>query len=79
MQGSAQGKENAFGISPQYDDMNWQGLNFSQQEFNSVIGIDTAAWHTELALHTELFAQLAYHLPAELPATKARIEAGLTA
>ena len=79
VQGSAKGKENAFGISPQYGDMNWQGLKFSQEEFSSVIGIDNAAWRAELALHTELFAQLAYHLPAELPATKARIEAGLTA
>ena len=35
-----------------------------------------AAWRGELALHDELFEQLAHHLPAELPqATKARIEA----
>ena len=33
----------------------------------------------ELALHDELFAQLAHHLPAELSATKSRIEARLAA
>jgi hypothetical protein len=39
-----------------------------------VIGIDKSAWQQELALHAELFQQLAHHLPQELPATKARIE-----
>jgi phosphoenolpyruvate carboxykinase (GTP) len=42
-----------------------------------VTGVDKAAWSTELGLHAELFAQLAHHLPAELPATKAKIEARL--
>ena len=37
--------------------------------------IDKAAWRAELDLHTELFTQLAYHLPAELTATKAQLEA----
>jgi phosphoenolpyruvate carboxykinase (GTP) len=44
-----------------------------------VIGIDTAAWTQELKLHDELFTQLAYHLPAEMPATKAKIEQRLAA
>ena len=39
--------------------------------------IDRAEWQAEMKLHDELFAQLAFHLPAELPATKARIEARL--
>jgi phosphoenolpyruvate carboxykinase (GTP) len=32
-----------------------------------------------MLLHDELFRQLAWHLPAELPATKARIEERLAA
>jgi phosphoenolpyruvate carboxykinase (GTP) len=32
-----------------------------------------------MKLHAELFAQLAHHLPPELPATKAKIEARLAA
>jgi phosphoenolpyruvate carboxykinase (GTP) len=32
---------------------------------------------TELGLHGELFDQLAYHLPAEMAATKAAIETRL--
>jgi len=45
----------------------------------AVIGMNPAAWRQELRLHEELFAQLAYHLPAELPATKARIADKLAA
>ena len=44
-----------------------------------VISIDKAAWQKELELHAELFQQLAYHLPAELGQTKARIEERLAA
>ena len=77
--GTAKGVENAFGISPSYGDLNWKGLNFTQEQFQSVIGVDAAAWTQELKLHEELFTQLAYHLPAEMPATKARIEQRLAA
>ena len=79
LQGTAGGLENVFGTSPRYEDLRWTGLDFSREQFNSVIGIDPAAWKQELALHAELFQQLAYHLPPELPATKAQIEARLAA
>jgi phosphoenolpyruvate carboxykinase (GTP) len=77
--GSAAGAENVFGTSPRYDDLRWDGLAFTREQFDSVIGIDPAAWKQELALHAELFQQLAYHLPSELPATLARIEQRLAA
>ncbi len=79
IQGTAKGTENAFGLSPNYEDINWNGLNFTKEQFQSVIGVDTASWTQELKLHDELFTQLAYHLPSEMPATKAKIEARLAA
>jgi phosphoenolpyruvate carboxykinase (GTP) len=79
IEGTAGGKDNVFGVSPRYEDMHWEGLNFSQEQFDSVIGIDTAAWKQELTLHAELFKQLEHHLPGELPATMARIENSLGA
>jgi phosphoenolpyruvate carboxykinase (GTP) len=75
----AGGAENAFGISPRYEDLRWDGLAFSREQFQSVIGIDRSAWQQELVLHQELFTQLTHHLPSELPATKARIEQRLAA
>ena len=79
LEGTAGGSENIFGVSPNYGDLNWTGLNFSQAQFDSVIGIDHAAWQQEMKLHGELFEQLAHNLPAELKATKAAIEAKLNA
>jgi phosphoenolpyruvate carboxykinase (GTP) len=79
LQGKANGVENAFGISPTYEDINWKGLAFTKEQFQSVIGIDTAAWQQELKLHDELFTQLAYNLPAEMPATKAKLAERLAA
>ncbi|MGY4831529.1 phosphoenolpyruvate carboxykinase (GTP) [Sphaerotilaceae bacterium SBD11-9] len=79
VEGQGQGVENLFGISPRYQDLSWKGLNFTQAQFDQVTNIDAAAWRAEFDLHTELFTQLAYHLPAELTATKAKLEARLAA
>ena len=75
--GTAQGTENVFGTSPRYEDLNWAGLDFTRAQFDSVIGVDQAAWRQELTMHDELFATLAYHLPVQLQTTKARIAAAL--
>ena len=40
---------------------------------------DKAAWLKELALHTELFQQLAHNLPKELGETKVALEKRLAA
>ena len=79
IEGKAQGADNVFGVSPRYEDLRWDGLTFSREQFATVIGIDKAAWQQELVLHAELFRQLAHKLPAELPATMKRIEEKLAA
>jgi phosphoenolpyruvate carboxykinase (GTP) len=77
--GQAQGVENAFGVSPRYEDLHWSGLDFSREQFARIIGMDHADWQQELKLHEELFTKLAHHLPAELGATKQRIAEKLAA
>jgi phosphoenolpyruvate carboxykinase (GTP) len=79
LEGQAAGSENIFGTSPTYAEINWTGLDFSAAQFNTVTSIDTSAWTDELALHTELFKQLAHNLPQELEETKARIQQRLAA
>jgi phosphoenolpyruvate carboxykinase (GTP) len=79
IEGKVQGKENVFGVSPTYDELNWSGLDFTADQFKTVIGVDKSAWEKELELHTELFRQLEYHLPRELSDTKAQIEKRLAA
>ena len=79
IEGKGQGHEHVTGVSPSYEDLNWTGLDFSAEQFNTVTSIDKAAWLKELELHDELFKQLAYHLPKELGDTKAEIERRLAA
>jgi len=79
LDGSAGGEENVFGISPRYDDLNWAGLDFSREQYQSVISIDRNAWQQEMKLHGELFDLLAARLPTPLLDTKRRIEQALAA
>ena len=79
LEGKVQGKENVFGVSPTYEEINWTGLNFTADQFKTVTHVDKAAWVEELKLHEELFTQLAYHLPAEMTATKSSLAERLEA
>jgi phosphoenolpyruvate carboxykinase (GTP) len=74
LEGTGGGEEHVFGVTPGYTDLNWDGLDFTQAQFDTVTRIDATEWQAEMKLHDELFAQLAHHLPTALPAVKARIE-----
>ena len=74
IEGQASGVENIFGISPTFDDLSWDGLEFTPQQFELITSIDKAAWSAELKLHAELFDKLEYHLPVELKTAKAQLE-----
>jgi phosphoenolpyruvate carboxykinase (GTP) len=75
--GSAGGSEHMFGTSPNYGDLNWSGLEFTEQQFAQITSIDKDAWREELKLHSELFDKLAYRLPQALVETKAKLEKNL--
>ena len=79
LEGQGQGEENLTGTSPRYQDLNWTGLDFSAEQFDTVTAIDKAAWQDELALHTALFEQLAHHLPPALKATQTKLVQRLAA
>ena len=79
IEGKVQGTEHVFGVGPAYSEVSWTGLDFTPEQFRTVTCIDKAAWQKEMQLHTELFQQLAYHLPRELAETKSRIEQRLAA
>jgi phosphoenolpyruvate carboxykinase (GTP) len=79
IEGHAKGIGHAFGLSPRYEDIDWNGLDFTREQFEQVISVDTAAWRRELALHDELFDKLRHRLPAALTHAKAGIEERLAA
>ncbi len=77
--GQAKARDHVFGLSPDYEDISWNGLSFTPKQYEQVTSTHPAEWKAELELHEELFRKLAYHLPPELTATKARLEARLDA
>jgi len=79
VEGKAEGVEHAFGVSPRYEDIDWNGLAFTREQFEQVISIDDADWRSELSLHAQFFDSLRQRLPAALTQTKAQIESRLTA
>ena len=79
IEGKAQGVEHMVGISPAFEEMNWNGLNFGADQFKAVTSISKNEWQAELKMHDELFTTLAHHLPQELVQTKAKIEQKLAA
>jgi phosphoenolpyruvate carboxykinase (GTP) len=79
IQGTAQGEEHAFGVTPRFGDLNWKGLDFSQAAYRQVTDTSSAQWRAELGLHSELFKQLAHHLPQEMTAVKSTLEQRLAA
>ncbi len=77
--GRAGGQEHLFGVSPRFDDLRWDGMTFTREQYERVISIEREAWQPELALHQELFTQLAHGLPRQLEATRQRLQAALAA
>ncbi|KVG74727.1 phosphoenolpyruvate carboxykinase [Burkholderia ubonensis] len=74
LEGQGGGAEHAFGVSPAYDDLHWDGLDFTRAQFDTVTSMNTAEWRDELKLHAELFDKLKLRLPAALLDTMKRIE-----
>ena len=74
----AGGVEHVFGVSPRYEDLDWSGINFSEQLFESITSIDSSAWLDEFKLHDELFAKLSHGLPSHLLKIRAELEARLS-
>ncbi|HEX5276178.1 MAG TPA: phosphoenolpyruvate carboxykinase (GTP) [Fluviicoccus sp.] len=65
-EGHGQAHETPIGLVPRYEDLSWEGSDFSAEQFAKVISLDTTAWKRELASHDELFAKIADKLPAML-------------
>ncbi len=74
----ARGIEHALGVTPAYEDLRWDGLNFPRAAFDAITRIDPADWKRELVSHQELFGRLGDRLPAQLEATRRQFDARLS-
>ncbi|HBP28291.1 MAG: phosphoenolpyruvate carboxykinase (GTP) [Advenella sp.] len=75
--GTAQGEENLFGVSPRFEDITWDGLSFDAAQFKRITTIEQEQWRRELGLHEELFNKLQQRLPAELSQIRERLDSHL--
>ncbi len=77
VEGKAGATESLFGMVPRYQDLDWQGLDFSQPDFDRITRIDPDAWRSELASHSQWFEQLGSPLPTPLLDVHAKLVAQL--
>ena len=68
------GVESVLGMIPNYEDIDWTGLNFSKEQFNNVTKLDKETWLSELAGVKEWFAKMGPKLPAKLAAIRDAFE-----
>ena len=59
------GIETPLGQMPQYKDIDWTGLDFSNEQFNAVMNLDTDQWTKEIISHKTFFQTLEQSLPME--------------
>ena len=64
--GRAKSKETPIGWMPNYEDLDWTGLDFAKEDFDLLQRFDRAAWRAEVIGHQELFFDLHEGLPKEM-------------
>jgi phosphoenolpyruvate carboxykinase (GTP) len=57
--------ESPLGWMPRYEDITWDGLKFSPEQFNKLMSIDAEEWKKELVSQEEFFSRLYDKLPKE--------------
>ena len=63
--GGAGAVESPLGWMPRYQDINWDGLEFSEEEFEKIMTVDREPMKQELFGHEELFEKMYDKLPKE--------------
>jgi phosphoenolpyruvate carboxykinase (GTP) len=75
--GKAASTESPLGWMPQYEDIDWRGLDFTREQFDALMSTDRDQWLAEIASHDELFFKLYDRLPKELTFIRELLVSGL--
>ncbi len=59
-------RESPIGWMPRYEDIDWTGLPFSREAFETIQSVDPVSWRSEVIEHEELFIDVHSHLPPEM-------------
>jgi phosphoenolpyruvate carboxykinase (GTP) len=71
--GRAAAKDTALGFVPEYDHLDWAGIEFGPGRFEAVMGLDPRQWVRELESHDALFNRLGAKRPEALMSERARL------
>ena len=74
-EGRVGGVDSALGTIPKYEDIDWNGSDFSKQQFDNVTKLDKEVWLGELAGVKEWFEKMGAKLPSRLAAIRDELEA----
>lgn len=72
-EGRANAVETPIGFVPTYEDLNWEGTEFTKEQFDLITNQDKDQWVTEIESHTELFNKLGERLPKALKERQAAL------
>ncbi|MBB5234695.1 GTP-dependent phosphoenolpyruvate carboxykinase [Deinococcus budaensis] len=75
--GRAAAIEGPLGWMPRYGDLDWRGLDFSEEQFNTLISVNRGVWQRELTEHDALFTRLYDQLPKEFLFIRGLVVSGL--
>ena len=73
-EGRANAVQTPLGWVPRYEDLVWDGIDFSREQFANVMGLDLDLWKRELGSHGDLFEKLKERLPRELQLIRELLE-----
>jgi len=63
--GRGYGIESPLGWMPTYEDLHWQGLDYSKERFGDLMSVGSQEWKNEILSQEELFSKLYDRLPKE--------------
>lgn len=65
VRGRSAAVESPVGWMPTYDDLNWEGVSFTREQFEAIMHVDRETWKQEVLSHDELFGKMYDKLPKE--------------
>jgi phosphoenolpyruvate carboxykinase (GTP) len=61
------------GTVPQFGELNLDGLDFSEDDWNTLMNLDAGEWQRELETQEEFLDKIGDKLPGEIKAERAKL------